>query len=258
MSQKIPTLGAKSFSCPRCGALANQTWFNALAHHTGKDTPPRPFTKEFLEDLKLDKKFSKELLDRIERLVNGEPLFFPSEKAFTSYTSVDNLHFSLCFSCDDISIWVGTKIIYPNNSFSFQPNEDMPHDVRNDFEEAASIISSSPRGASALLRLAIQKLCVYLGCSGKNINNDIAHLVKNGLDPRIQKAMDVVRVVGNESVHPGTMDLKDDIETASQLFRLVNLVVETQISSKKHIDELYAKLPEDKLKQIEKRDGGSE
>lgn len=257
MSRKIPTLGAKSFSCPRCGALANQTWFNALAPHVKKETPPRPFTQQFVDELKSDKNFSNDFVARIQRLVDGEPLFFKSEKSLHSYISVDNVHFSECFSCEDISIWVGTKIIYPNNELVFQPNEDMPHDVRKDFEEAASIISNSPRGASALLRLAIQKLCLHLGGAGININNDIAHLVKNGLDPRIQKAMDVVRVVGNESVHPGTMDLKDDIDTASQLFRLVNLVVETQISSKKHIDELYAKLPEDKLKQIEKRDGGN-
>ena len=88
--------------------------------------------------------------------------------------------------------------------------------------ESRTILDLSPRGAAALLRLCIQKLCKQLGQPGKNINDDIAALVKAGLDPKIQKALDIVRVIGNECVHPGTMDLRDDREIAAKLFVLVN------------------------------------
>ena len=97
-------------------------------------------------------------------------------------------------------------------------NEDLPSDIRRDYDEAALIVSDSPRGAAALLRLAIQKLCVHLGESGKNINTDIAALVKKGLSEMIQQALDTVRVVGNVSVHPGRLDMRDNIDTAQQLF----------------------------------------
>jgi len=35
----------------------------------------------------------------------------------------------------------------------------------------------------------------------------------------ILQSLDIVRVIGNESVHPGVIDLKDDRHTALRLFR---------------------------------------
>lgn len=80
------------------------------------------------------------------------------------------------------------------------PNDDLSDEIKGDYAEARSILIRSPRGAADLLRLALQKLCKSLGESGKDINADIANLVKKGLRQSIQKALDTVRVIGNESV----------------------------------------------------------
>ncbi len=46
-----------------------------------------------------------------------------------------------------------------------------------------------------------------LGNPGEDINADIAALVKDGLwADLLQRALDVVRVTGNEAVHPGQTD----------------------------------------------------
>jgi hypothetical protein len=66
--------------------------------------------------------------------------------------------------------------------------------------------------------------------------------------------MDVLRVVGNNAVHPGQIDLKDDKATALKLFDALNLIVERLISTPKKIAELFDGLPETALEQIEKRD----
>jgi len=44
-----------------------------------------------------------------------------------------------------------------------------------------------------------------------------------------------VRVIGNEAVHPGKLDLKDDRDTATRLFKLVNIIAEQMISNPKHV-----------------------
>lgn len=130
----------------------------------------------------------------------------------------------------------------------------MPEDIRRDYDEASAILGLSPRGAAALLRLAIQKLCKHLGQPGDNINSDIAALVANGLHTVIQKALDTVRVIGNEAVHPGQIDLRDNSAVAESLFRLVNMIVEKTISEPKEVDALYALLPEGKRDGIVQRD----
>jgi len=59
--------------------------------------------------------------------------------------------------------------------------------------------------------------------------------VSKGLDPLVQQALDIVRVIGNEAVHPGVMDLKDDRETAATLFGLVNAIADQMITHPKTV-----------------------
>jgi len=162
---------------------------------------------------------------------------------------------SYCGSCGFPTIWLGKQIVYPDHTTAEPPNLDLPTNIRRDYDEARSILNKSPRGAAALLRLAIQNLCKHMGQPGKNINEDIKALVAQGLPLRVQEALDSVRVIGNESVHPGQLDLRDDRDTASKLFKLVNFVATKLITEPKEMDEIYGKLPADKRDAIDKRDG---
>lgn len=174
--------------------------------------------------------------------------------AYAGSTFVNGYNFSKCSHCNNSAIWVKKELNYPNQTIAPPPHEDMPPELLDDYLEATAIINKSPRGAAALIRLALQKLMVVLGESGKDINKDIGSLVQKGLHPNVQQALDIVRVIGNESVHPGTLDLKDDIETALQLFGLINFIVEDRITRPKTIQDLINTLPEGKLKGIENRD----
>jgi len=167
---------------------------------------------------------------------------------------VPNFRASTCSHCGEFAFWIDEKLIYPDNSTVSEPNEDLGEDIKTDYLEAASILNKSPRGAAALLRLVIQKLCIQLGEKGKDLNEDIGNLMKKGLNPQIQQSLDFVRVIGNEAVHPGSIDLKDDIDTASNLFSLVNLIAEAMITSPKEAKKLYDSLPKKKKEAIEKRD----
>lgn len=121
-------------------------------------------------------------------------------------------------------------MVFPLVVLAPAPNPDLPNEIAVDFEEARNVAPRSSRAAAALLRLCVQKLCIHLGEPGDNINSDIANLVGKGLPAKIQQALDIVRVIGNNAVHPGQIDLRDDSETAYQLFNLVNLIADVMIT----------------------------
>jgi hypothetical protein len=156
-----------------------------------------------------------------------------------------------CTNCYLISYWLDSKspstepkVIYPGAMTAPAPHPEMPEDVRADYQEAGRILAASPRGAGALLRLALQKLMPHLGEKGENLNDDIAALVRKGLDPQIQQALDGLRVIGAHAVHPLELDLRDDTETVGGLFALLNLIIEERIARPAKLQEMYDRLPE--------------
>ena len=160
----------------------------------------------------------------------------------------------ICQHCRKGTIWVEDKMYYPDTGNALFPNPEMPEEVLKLYIEASAIHTKSPRGAAALLRLSIQVLCKELGEQGNNINTDIGNLVKKGLPEIVQQSLDIVRVTGNDAVHPGQIDT-DNPDTVGQLFDLVNIIVEYMIALPKRVSGIYKSLPADKIKGISSRDG---
>jgi hypothetical protein len=61
-------------------------------------------------------------------------------------------------------------------------------------------------------------------------------------------------VIGNNAVHPGELDLRDDRDTAVSLFALINFIIDQQIAEPKRLSRVYALLPERARQAIERRD----
>lgn len=219
ISYTAPDVDLPSFHCPHCGAFAQMR----------------------------------------KALLEPKQLTF-SEEAF---------QITRCGACHKDAVWRGKashipggialnirepKLIYPTLAMAPMPNADMPDDIAATYLEARDVLSASPRAAAALLRLCIQQICVFKGLPGKKLNDDIGTLVSQGLPNQVQMALDAVRVVGNNAVHPGELTASDTQAMASSLFELVNLVAEELISRPKRIEALYQRLPAGALASIERRD----
>ena len=253
-----PSITETAFNCPHCDVLANQFWFNLHAGLLKKGKTPVRIDEEGIKKLDLesieDPEKRANTAKQAARMAKGRPFIEENIDAHR-VSHLRNINMSRCFNCDDVAFWVDDRLMWPRRGGTQIPNPDLPDDVRGDYDEASAILDPSPRGAAALLRLAVQKLCGHLGEKGKHIDTDIAALVKKGLDVRVQQALDVVRVVGNNALHPGQIDMKDDRATAEKLFGLVNLIGEIMISQPKHVSEMFDGLPKGALEAIKKRDG---
>ena len=234
------------FTCPHCGTIAKQDWkdyekLSSIANNL--------YMHGFYDYRKIIQDYKQSAIEDYLRHMNKN---FP--KLLQSFVPYE-LSYATCQSCEKISIWINSTIVYPKQISIEPPNQDFDEDIAKLYNEAVSIVTDSPKGAAAILRLALQKLLKQIGKDGKNINDDIKELVSEGLSPKIQKSLDLLRVVGNNAVHPGLISFDDDSDIALKLFKVLNIIADEMITRPKEVENLYDDIiPEDTKKHIENRD----
>ena len=230
---KEPVKYKKAFTCPHCSAYAEQIWVK------------KNLTK--LDNGKYN------LIDE-QRLVGIFP--YPklnSNKEIEVNRYMANISIAICQVCEGVNIWVDDKMIYPNVLTAPLAHEDMPENIKEIFNEAREVYVSSARAAAALLRLATQCLCEELGYKNMSIDNAIKNMIKDGLDRNLEKSLDILRIIGNNAVHPGKINLNDNKDIVLGLFNILNFIVKEMITRPKEIEEMYKILPESNIKSIEQR-----
>jgi Domain of unknown function (DUF4145) len=120
----------------------------------------------------------------------------------------------------------------------------MPAEVANIFNEAHAVFENSPRASAALLRLALQVLLKSLNLPSSSINDDIKILIQSKQLSNITiQALDSIRIMGNNAVHPGEIDLNEDSQTTIDLFHILNYIVAHREIIQR-IGRTYKKTPE--------------
>ncbi|WP_043579930.1 DUF4145 domain-containing protein [Chromobacterium subtsugae] len=186
----------------------------------------------------------------------------PSRTGFVN----ERIRQAQCAKCSNSSIWRETtdtdvahaprkgEMLFPRISSVPMPSEDLPGNCKADYMEAREIALQSPRAAAALLRLLVEKLAQQFGEPENTIDKNIGLMVQKGLPAALQKAFDSVRVIGNAAVHPGIMDIDDNPDVVTSLFKLVNIIVEKMITEPKEIDAVFELLPDSRKAGIAARD----
>lgn len=223
-----PTHSEKKFHCAICGVYAEQRWSHLKAFGDLYTT-----TNAFQQVIKPS------------NILNTTKFNDRLPEEFTV---------SRCEHCNRLTLWHKTSMIFPRVISVEPPNIDLSKEIIELYNEAAAILQDSPRAAAALLRLALQLMLKGLGGKGKSIDDDIAIVVSMGVDSQVQKAMDILRVFGNNGAHPGEINLKEKSELVAKMFQLINFVADKMITQKKELDDLFDELPATIKQQIAKRD----
>src|SRR4249920_2292614 len=235
-----PQLGAESFSCPHCHAVAHQDWYSLFL----KPENATEVVVLTLEALMLAK--GSESDQFLQRLKDNVLAYEYQEHPRNLKVKLLNLHVSRCYNCKGFTVWVRDRLVFPIRGDELPeivevdfreiaedvqaPAEDVQHseeDVQEpaedvdesseDFEEAAAVLNKSPRAAAALIRICIQNMMPLLKETGKNLDENISSLVRKGLEAEIQQAMDVLQVIRRNPGHESHVDLRDETAATTRM-----------------------------------------
>ena len=240
MTKHAPTPDDTAFDCPHCSAYSQQTWgawsgLERIPDSYRRDTSPGQLTlKQYLE------------LD-----VRGEVDVVRASMRPSGRLMVAPLYAAVCARCRETSLWKvdegdTPRMIWPAHRRSEPPHPDMPEDMVRDYEEASAIFQASPRAASALLRLVVEKLCKRLDPEARSqmgLARRIDRLAKAGtLSDTDLAVLAVVKDKGNQAVHGEAGNIaEDEGDGYESLFPLINMIVETQISRPHRVKLLHKK-----------------
>lgn len=220
-----PEWGKPSFNCPHCGAFAGQWWETFFVLDQVNDE-----------------------LDAVGH--SGSKCHACKVRSIWRYWTTDDP-----WNPSSPPVERG-ELLWPTRSLAAVAPPDTSPEVRELWNEAASIVEASPRAASALLRLALETLLSEAFEGAANLNAMIGAAKQDGLPQTVVKAMDVLRFSGNAAIHE--IRRQDTPETAAMLFMVLNRVIDRLVTEPRQIAELHDALPESVRDQIDRRDAPAE
>src|SRR6202043_2744630 len=127
-----PQLGAESFSCPHCHALAHQDWYSLfLKQENATDVVVLTLAALMLAKGNESDQFLQHLKDNVLA-------YEYQEHPRNLKVKLLNLHVSRCYNCKGFTVWVRDRLVFP-----IKVEEAPPDIVEVDFEEVANDVQGT-------------------------------------------------------------------------------------------------------------------
>lgn len=116
---------------------------------------------------------------------------------------LDVFSIARCEHCRGISIWEDTKMVYPLLTTRDFDLTHVPKHIAEDYQEACSVLSFSPKASAALSRRCLQTILREQGFADKSLFKEIQNAIdSNKLPSHITDSIDAIRNIGNFAAHP--------------------------------------------------------
>lgn len=142
-----------------------------------------------------------------------------------------------CPGCGNHSIWIegigaevkGTILNFKPLSNALQFPDYIPQSIREDYEEACSIVDLSPKASATLSRRCLQGMIRdYWSIEGKSSLQQEIDAIKDKVDPQVNRVLHSLRQLGNIGAHPEReTNLIVDIEPgeAEKMIKLIEYLM---------------------------------
>ncbi len=247
--------GETKIKCPNCSIIAKQSVYAMYVDQYENPT-------ELLQNINQRRLILKGIEKLSDQSGTGPEAYgnfyvqnisiFPVSSPKEVYP-VSSLFLSNCQNCGKSTVWFNDLMIYPQFK-QIKKCPEMPTKVAEYFDEANLILELSPRGAIAILRLAIEELIKQFEKNKKSLNTEIRKLERDGYNKNLIEALDVVRIMGNYAVHPSEIGFEDHRAVAEELFVLVNYIADKMNFDPAKIDNVLKKLPKSLINKIKSQE----
>jgi hypothetical protein len=229
----------QSFTCPRCGVLAQQKWYRLLYDPKGwiAQISQQAHAMSMAGRYSLDDEFLTKLS---ELPLHLRPVI----------ESQNHLSIAFCQHCGGFTLWLGDAMIYPQVGGAPPPHEEMPPRIRELYEEARGVLPASPRASAALLRVALEGLLEEAGYRQGRLADRLEKAREDGnLSASTYKLAETLRYAGNAAAHyePWKIDPslgEEDRKMVYSLFDFVNEVTDELIAKPRRLEEMARKINE--------------
>ena len=105
--------------------------------------------------------------------------------------------------CGKGLVRIKSLVVYPKASGRSPVSDDVPQEFKNDYEEAALILSDSPKASAALSRRCLQHILRdKAGVREKTLYAEIQKVIdSNALPSYLSEPLDMLRKIGNVAAH---------------------------------------------------------
>src|SRR5580692_10378264 len=110
----VPQLGLDSYSCPHCGALAHQFWFEVYPNSIKRGSKPTLASladiKEYAAMQREKNEDQRRANEQLARFLKNDVTHEVRSRSTESHWCMFNMFMSLCHSCDGFAIWIKNQL----------------------------------------------------------------------------------------------------------------------------------------------------
>lgn len=271
-NKPIPKYDRNDFICPNCNTLSHNTHikFQILARNYDCDfeenillfslDSSKPyeysfekFENNFWNNILVNHKKKKANKMSEEQKIMANLLYAP-------YIPYIEITLKICNNCGNKLLWendanIDKHRLSNQNLINFEidePNEYMPNDLKEIYNEARSISNLSPRSASALLRYLLEQLFIrkFSTLKTKSLSEMLDDsTLKSELGNSLIKVGDSIRQIANKSIHTSEIDINELTNNINLFFEWINSITNVLFQNYEEI----AKQSEEIRKNITKK-----
>ncbi len=127
--------------------------------------------------------------------------------------------------CGSDPCFKAPALIYSTRKTERALSHYAPKMIREEYDQALKVKRHDPKSFAMRIRRALEAICSERGAPGKNLDDDLKRLERDGVfPPQVKEIAEVLKLIGNAAAHMKPRkprNIGDDVEVIDDFFHLI-------------------------------------